>query len=413
MGLFDFLQREQILNENAPNIKSIQMDAQGNVYNSIEPQTIKQNVLKRLANNVTNAIIGKPEKTTDSIGLPRKDETGNVIVESSISNSPRTGGFLRDLTEGYKENRTTPFSVNNLGEKRNNVYRFGEGLGSFVRFAESPLGRGLITAGMVGATGGNASDALAYGINTAMLNQQNRAKDRLYRNALEQQGIDTSNIKGYVTDDPFNRLIQAKQLQDNAKFRELYYKNQDQNQKDLMEFRKWQAEKEAEQNKIDNYYKEQQIAQGWKKLEQDAMGNVDTEAIKEIESAEAIILQLEEAHKKLPQYSYPKGTQKVGAILTGASSQLGLDTNAMSAYKAISKGTVSPLLRKLGEKGALSDGDVRRGEQLQPSPYDTPEQAAAKIAELRALFEKARVALMGRVQTTKQTQTTQNEGWAF
>jgi hypothetical protein len=209
MGLFDFLQREQILNENAPNIKSIQMDAQGNVYNSIEPETIKQNVLKRLANNVTNAIIGKPVKTTDSIGLPRKDETGNVIVESSISNSPRTGGFLRDLTEGYKENRTTPFSVNNLGEKRNNVYRFGEGLGSFVRFAESPLGRGLITAGMVGATGGNASDALAYGINTAMLNQQNRAKDRLYRNALEQQGVDTSNIKGYVTDDPFKNYTLA------------------------------------------------------------------------------------------------------------------------------------------------------------------------------------------------------------
>ena len=223
----------------------------------------------------------------------------------------------------------------------------------------------------------------------------NCGKEQLYRNALADRKIDTSNIGGFIGDDTFKYLLEDQQLRDNAEYRKMYYDMQAQNQKDMMEFRKWQAEKEAEQNKIDNYYKGQQIAQGWKKLEQDAMGNVDTEALKEIDSAEAIIAQLEEAHSKLPQYAYPKGTQKIGAILTGASSQLGLDTNTMSAYKAISKGTVSPLLRKLGEKGALSDGDVKRGEQLQPSPYDTPEQAAAKIAELRALFEKAKLALMG------------------
>jgi hypothetical protein len=347
--------------------------------------------------------------------------TDQVSAENiTVSQTPRVGGIFPDMAAGYNENRNTPISVNNFGQNklddgRNKgfAYKLGEGLGSLARFAESPAGRGLLVAGLVGATGGGALPALAFGGSTSLMNQQNRAKDQLYRNALKQQGVDTSNIRGFVGDDTFKYLLEDQQLRDNAEYRKLYYDMQQQNQKDLMEFRKWQAEKEAEQNKIDNYYKGQQIAQGWKKLEQDAMGNVDTEAIKEIESAEAIISQLEEAHKKLPQYSYPKGTQKVGAILTGASSQLGLDTNAMSAYKAISKGTVSPLLRKLGEKGALSDGDVRRGEQLQPSPYDTPEQAAAKIAELRALFEKARVALMGRVQTTKQTQATTNEGWAF
>lgn len=329
-------------------------------------------------------------------------------------------GLLEDIRSGAKENFATGFAAPNLeqnntpdGRKKGLGYRLGEGLGSFARFANSPLGRGLLMAGIVGATGGTALPAMAFGAQAGFGNKQVRMKDQLYRNALANRKIDTSDIGGFIGDDTFKYLLEDQQLRDNAEYRKLYYDMQQQNQKDLMEFRKWQAEKEAEQNKIDNYYKGQQIAQGWKKLEQDAMGNVDTEAIKEIESAEAIISQLEEAHKKLPQYSYPKGTQKVGAILTGASSQLGLDTNAMSAYKAISKGTVSPLLRKLGEKGALSDGDVRRGEQLQPSPYDTPEQAAAKIAELRALFEKARVALMGRVQTTKQTQATTNEGWAF
>ena len=135
---------------------------------------------------------------------------------------------------------------------------------------------------------------------------------------------------------------------------------QAQNQKDMMEFRKWQAEKEAEQNKIDNYYKGQQIAQGWKKLEQDAMGNVDTEALKEIDSAEAIIAQLEEAHSKLPQYAYPKGTQKIGAILTGASSQLGLDTKGFGMIRKKGKfiGFYSSLAEKLSKDklGPLGGG---------------------------------------------------------
>lgn len=151
-------------------------------------------------------LFGRSASPTDQVG-------GENIT---ISQTPRVGGIFPDISAGYRENRTTPISVNNFGQNkledgRNKgfAYKLGEGLGSLARFAESPAGRGLLVAGLVGATGGGALPALAFGGSTSLMNQQNRAKDRLYRNALEQQGVDTSNIKGYVTDDPFKNYTLA------------------------------------------------------------------------------------------------------------------------------------------------------------------------------------------------------------
>lgn len=172
-------------------------------------------------------LFGKSANPTDQVG------DNNV----TISQTPRVGGIFPDISAGYKENRNTPISLNNFGQNkledgRNKgfAYKLGEGLGSLAKFAESPAGRGLLMAGIVGATGGGALPALAFGGSTTMMNQQNRMRDQLYRNALEQQGIDTSNIKGYLGDETFknyslanyrNRNIDTKlylgQLSDNTK----------------------------------------------------------------------------------------------------------------------------------------------------------------------------------------------------
>lgn len=151
-------------------------------------------------------LFGRSANPTDQVN-------GN---NATISQTPRIGGIFPDISAGYRENRTTPISVNNFGQNtledgRNKgfAYRLGEGLGSIARFADSPAGRGLLMAGIVGATGGGALPALAFGSSATMMNQQNRMKDQLYRNALEEQGVDTSKIRGYLGDDTFKNYSLA------------------------------------------------------------------------------------------------------------------------------------------------------------------------------------------------------------
>lgn len=151
-------------------------------------------------------LFGKSASPTDKVG--DKDIT--------VSQTPRVGGILPDIAEGYKENRNTPISLNNFGQNRLSdgrekgfAYRLGEGLGSFAKFAESPAGRGLLMAGIVGATGGGLLPALAFGGSASLMNQKNRMKDQLYREALKEQGVDASNLKGYLGDDTFKNYSLA------------------------------------------------------------------------------------------------------------------------------------------------------------------------------------------------------------
>ena len=122
-------------------------------------------------------------------------ETGDITTERVAKFQP---GFFNDLRSGANENYVTGFAANNLsddmanGRKKGFAYRLGEGLGSLARIGESPLGRGLLMAGLVGATGGSGLQALAYGAGTGVGNQANRLRDRAYRDDLiigEQEAI--------------------------------------------------------------------------------------------------------------------------------------------------------------------------------------------------------------------------------
>ena len=211
--------------------------------------------------------------------------TGRTLTKDFQKIDPKTGkaemttvtsvrpGLLNDISAGYQENRFTPASIENLkqntldnGREKGFAYRLGEGLGSLARFGESPLGRGLITAGIVGATGGGALPALTYGATSSMLNQTNRMKDQLYRRELEKYGFNTSGIRGYIGDDTFNKYMQSKQMQDNAEYRNLLLQTQMQDQADLLKLKQQEAERQAKQDAFDNYYKSQNIAQGWAQI---------------------------------------------------------------------------------------------------------------------------------------------------
>ena len=239
MGLFDFLMNT------GSNIK----DNVGNAFNKIRYANAPQIQPLQVAENggldaqrTLELALAQPKSLRERLGGRTvsidtesvNPETSEVEVNRISKYQP---GLLDDIRAGARENFATGFAAPNWeqtvtpdGRKKGLGYRFGEGLGSFARFAESPLGRGLMMAGIVGAAGGSGLEALGYGTGAGLLNQQNRTKDQLYRNALEQQGVDTSNIKGYLQDDTFknyslanyrNRNLDTKlylgQLSDNTK----------------------------------------------------------------------------------------------------------------------------------------------------------------------------------------------------
>lgn len=176
---------------------------------------------KELAQFITDNKINTP-KTAEEIALAKEGKFNDYTpVASTISENPRVGGALRDIAGGYNENLNNAISLDNFGQnetpdgrKKGVAYRLGEGLGSISRFAQSPLGRGLIVGGLVGATGGDALPMLAYGAGTTMQNQANRMNDKLYRNELKQ-----TYQQSIMNDPRYNTLTGAedKQIQDYIK----------------------------------------------------------------------------------------------------------------------------------------------------------------------------------------------------
>lgn len=165
--------------------------------NQTKPLTLGNRFFGRtLTRDVDNATVIDPETGEASLGLGRYTST--------------RPGLLTDIASGYQENFNNPMDLTQYQQGNNNnrglAYRTGEGLGTVGRILNSPLGRMALTAGIVGATGGSGLQALAYGGSAGVLNQQKRASDKLYRQSLEEQGIDTSNIGGYIDEATYKNL---------------------------------------------------------------------------------------------------------------------------------------------------------------------------------------------------------------
>lgn len=141
-------------------------------------------------------------------------QQNNNWNEAPIRNQhiPEKTGLLQELINGYRDNRYNKFDPENLNPVKNKstANKIGEGFGSLVRFSDSPLGRFAETAGLVGATGGSGLQALGYGATAGLTNQKVKTEDSLYRDQLKQDGIDTSNISGYLNSTDYNNITNAK-----------------------------------------------------------------------------------------------------------------------------------------------------------------------------------------------------------
>ena len=149
-------------------------------------------------------------KTPEEIELAKIGQfnTDNGL-RGGLMAGPRTGGFLNDFQEGYRENYDNKFNVDNLmPQKKGFATRLGEGLGSVGRFIDSPLGRGLIAYGLNSALG--YDNSLQEGL-TAYVGRQNaQTADRAYRAQLKQMGFDPveiDSIRGNVTGDMYKNIV--------------------------------------------------------------------------------------------------------------------------------------------------------------------------------------------------------------
>lgn len=176
---------------------------------------------KELAQFITDNKINTP-KTAEEIALAKEGKFNNYTpVAGTISENPRVGGALPNFINGYRENTNNGFNLENWtnnmgldGHKKGLAYRVGEGLGTAARFLDSPFGRGLLTAGIVSGTGGSGLEALVYGGNSGVLNQNLRTNDKLYRNELKQ-----TYQQSIMNDPRYSTLTSAedKQIQDYIK----------------------------------------------------------------------------------------------------------------------------------------------------------------------------------------------------
>lgn len=166
--------------------------------------------------HLKDALLGGQAAPTDAVNIQGVDTTSPEYKENmagaaadiTVSQNPRVGGLIPDIRAGYRENAYNPLKVENLGQdfsadgrKKGAGYRFGEFAGTAARLLDNPLVRGSIAYGLSKSMGDKRP--LVEGLTAAIGTQQNRMKDQLYRNALEQQGVDTSNIRGFVGDDTF------------------------------------------------------------------------------------------------------------------------------------------------------------------------------------------------------------------
>lgn len=188
-----------LANAQPPVIKGLQLDDSGKMYETdIEPE-VKSSFVKNLVNNIGNKILGTPVGAASNI-----EQIGANEFNASLSKTPRQGGFLNDIANGYRENYYQPFNINNLGQNKGWGTRLGEGFGTLGRFVDSSLGRGILAAGLSAATGyGEPLEELAI---ATVGRQQAKTADKIYRKQLEEQGIDTTDVTGNVDKDIFNSV---------------------------------------------------------------------------------------------------------------------------------------------------------------------------------------------------------------
>ena len=142
---------------------------------------------------------------TEQVAQAQLGEFNKPMVVAGINNVPREGGLIQGYKQGYNLNYDNP--TNTVGT------RIGQGLGTLGRFADSPLGRGLIAYGLSNAMGD--TNPLEQAFTAGVGRQNNITQDRVYRNQLKQLGMtddEVSAIPGNVTKDVFEGVTSGMRL---------------------------------------------------------------------------------------------------------------------------------------------------------------------------------------------------------
>ena len=394
----------QPVHTDLPNIQLT--DTGATVTSNVEPER-KITFGERLTNN----FLGNKAQATDNIAPPQVNSDGGVVIDSTISQNPRVGGIFPDIAAGFKENLNNPININNFGQnelggnrRKGLAYRLGEGLGSLARLGESPLGRGLLMAGIVGATGGSGLQALAYGAGTGVGNQANRMRDRAYRDDLirgEQEtimgseGFDkldpttkqmllsdaanrVNNYRGYITNDVYRNMVDSRIARENAAYRRMYYDN-------LAK----QGAKEAElaQDKLDYTKKQDAIknAQEWKRIENDknkkSAGRIMPAAsATNLSGTQQGIQQMETLMGQIPKYAKLGLAGPVGSLRRFNP----YDANAQAFQQYVN--TYKQVIGKGLEGGVLRKEDEAKYEKIIPRMGDTEEVLMRKAQQLQQML---------------------------
>lgn len=332
-------------------------------------------------------------KTEEEVELARTGQFNQPsLINVGTATTPRQGGFFNDLAQGYKENTSHGFDVQNwLPQEKSFGTRLGEGLGSIARFADSPLGRGLIAYGLSKSVGDD--NPLKQGIIAGVGRQGNITRDKAYRQNLQQMGYtpeEINAIPGNVSDDIYSNLIRAKQLQDNAEYRNMMLQNQ-QAQNELMnQYRQDQLNYQRMQDIQDRAMKEREFNY---RASQDAFENkialANLEAKKQgkenknIGNLNAVSTQLKRFEDSFANMPGKLESNTLGRVRAATGFQTKEEANFNSQRQLL----FNKIARDLGgEKGVLSDQDIKRIEGALPSYTDSLEQKNAKMSAIYDLL---------------------------
>ena len=311
-------------------------------------------------------------------------------------------GFLNDFSAGYKENAATPISFNNFGQNKNPATRLGEGFGTAARLLDNPLMRGAIAYGLSNSMGDRRP--LVQALNATVGTQQNRMKDRLYRDSLieqmqnsimnqegfaelkpeEQQTLlrnaanRVNSYRGFIGDDTYKQILTGMQLQDNAAYRNALLKTQMNNQiiDNLLAQQKFNYE--MKQDAIKN-------AQEWEKIKNDKEKKnngriMPAGSATNLSGTEQGIKQMATLMEQIPKYAKLGLAGPIGSLKRFNP----YDTDAQAFQQYVN--TYKQVIGKGLEGGVLRKEDESKYDKIIPRMGDTEAVLMRKAQQLKEML---------------------------
>lgn len=383
----------QLLNRNqGPVLPVLQMDENG----QFDPASVARVEMEQTPLTLRDRLLGR-ELTKDIIQTDPKSGETNMATISSVRS-----GLLPDLAKGYNENYNQGLNFNNFGQKKGWAERIGEGLGSVGRVIDSPLGRGLLAAGLNSALG--YDNSLQEGLTAAVGRQNAQTADRIYRQQLAAQGIDTSNIGGNINSDIYRQILYGQQLQDNAAYRQLYLDNQQRQNEIMNQIRQDQLDRQKKQDEIQNQIafgklgiegqrlnlEGQRVAAYMKSLENKANKTSEDKAIlRQLSDNSSTLADIEAGLQLIeenPQaYTWFKG--KVGADIANRLDPKGVPTRTQID-------NITAVYRKWLTGAQMSDAERKAYERFLPAPTDNAQIVKSKLQGMKNSIERKNQILM-------------------